>query len=127
MESHCVSRAPASRYQGRALKSQAVEGQQYGYKYYATVGCDLCLCDSFCILDVWPGGRVSILPSAHSSCLPGIAFHLRICGHMLGCIKFYCSLIHGGKAQLGYLGLLRGCRFFRQRAWFSYYSGETET
>ena len=53
--------------------------------------------------------------------------HLRICGHLLGRVEFHCSLGHGGKAQLGYLGLLCGCCVFRQRAWLSYYGRETET
>src|SRR4030042_5577846 len=80
MVSPFVSRAQVSRNQGRMPEEDTVEGQQYGYKYYTTVGCDLCLCDSFCILDVWPGRGLGLLPAVDPSCLPGIALYFNVPG-----------------------------------------------
>jgi hypothetical protein len=80
MVNRTAHRALASRNEDRVPEEDTLEGQQYGYKYYATVGYHVCLCDSFYILDVWPGGRVGILPSAHSAWLRGIAFHFHIPG-----------------------------------------------
>jgi hypothetical protein len=40
--------------------------------------------------------------------------HLRICGHLLGCVEFHRSLGDSGKTQLVCLDGLRDCRFYRK-------------